>query len=74
MVCQNRDTMKFALMWANQDWVDVHPAKRGWNGCYRGHKGDPTNNSAKLPQLQMFGEHGPPARVTLTSSRCELRC
>lgn len=27
--------MKFALMWANQDWVDVHPAKRGWHGTYR---------------------------------------
>jgi hypothetical protein len=27
--------MKFALMWANQDWVDIHPAKRGWHGTYR---------------------------------------
>lgn len=31
----NKDKMQFSLMWANQDWVDVHPAKLGWNGCYR---------------------------------------
>ena len=31
----NRAKMEFALMWANQDWVDVHPAKRGWHGTYR---------------------------------------
>ena len=31
----NRQKMKFALMWANQDWVDIHPAKRGWHGTYR---------------------------------------
>eukprot|EP00041_Stephanoeca_diplocostata_P023715 m.588374 g.588374 ORF g.588374 m.588374 type:complete len:456 (-) comp22364_c0_seq1:806-2173(-) len=35
MIEQEESTMKFALMWANQDWVDVHPAKKGWNGCYR---------------------------------------
>ncbi len=23
--------MQFALMWANQDWVDIHPANRGWH-------------------------------------------
>ncbi len=23
----NNDRMKFALMWANHDWVDIHPAK-----------------------------------------------
>jgi len=23
----NRDRMKFALMWANHDWLDMHPAK-----------------------------------------------
>lgn len=28
--------MKFSLMWANQDWVDIHPAKRGWHGTGRG--------------------------------------
>ena len=51
----NRAKMKFALMWANQDWVDVHPAKRGWNGCYRGAKDDPISGpGAKHPQLQMF--------------------
>jgi len=27
--------MKFSLMWANQDWVDVHPAKRGWHSTGR---------------------------------------
>jgi hypothetical protein len=25
----NRDRVKFALMWANHDWVDIHPYKRG---------------------------------------------
>ncbi|MFN8444533.1 MAG: glycoside hydrolase family 99-like domain-containing protein [Caldilineaceae bacterium] len=24
----NRDRLKFALMWANHNWVDIHPAKR----------------------------------------------
>ena len=24
----NRDRVKFALMWANHDWVDIHPARR----------------------------------------------
>ena len=38
---KNRHKMQFALMWANQDWVDVHPAKRGWNGCYRQSKDTP---------------------------------
>src|SRR5690606_24554411 len=23
----NRDRLKFALMWANHNWVDIHPAK-----------------------------------------------
>jgi hypothetical protein len=31
----NNNKMKFALMWATQDWVDIHPAKRGWHGTYR---------------------------------------
>jgi len=25
----NRHRLRFALMWANHDWVDIHPAKRG---------------------------------------------
>ncbi|NLF86742.1 MAG: hypothetical protein GX571_11625 [Lentisphaerae bacterium] len=25
----NRGRVKFALMWANHDWVDIHPARRG---------------------------------------------
>jgi hypothetical protein len=25
----NRDRLKFALMWANHDWVDIHPQKLG---------------------------------------------
>lgn len=25
----NRDRLRFALMWANHDWIDIHPAKRG---------------------------------------------
>jgi hypothetical protein len=33
----NNEQMEFALMWANQDWVDVHPAKAGWHGTYRQH-------------------------------------
>ena len=31
----NQSDVKFSLMWANQDWVDVHPAKRGWSNTYR---------------------------------------
>lgn len=27
--------MKFAVMWANQDWVDIHPAKKGWHATGR---------------------------------------
>lgn len=25
----NNDRMKFALMWANHDWIDIHPYRRG---------------------------------------------
>ncbi|RYG65228.1 hypothetical protein EON80_17750, partial [bacterium] len=25
----NRDKLKFALMWANHDWLDIHPYRRG---------------------------------------------
>ena len=25
----NNDRLKFSLMWANHDWVDIHPLKRG---------------------------------------------
>jgi len=28
----NRDRLKFALMWANHDWIDIHPAKLGGGG------------------------------------------
>jgi hypothetical protein len=28
----NVDRLKFALMWANHDWVDIHPAKLGGGG------------------------------------------
>jgi hypothetical protein len=31
----NRSKLKFALMWANQDWVDIHPAKRNYASTYR---------------------------------------
>ena len=31
----NRNKLKFALMWANQDWVDIHPAKRSYSNTYR---------------------------------------
>ena len=42
-------------MWANQDWVDMHPAKLGWNGCYRMSKATPIfGPKAPRPQLQMF--------------------
>ena len=50
--------MQFALMWANQDWVDVHPAKRGWHST-----GRPSPEAAIIgrnctgpAQLQMFDE------------------
>ena len=43
----NRDKLKFALMWANQDWVDIHPAKKGWNACYRPAKSDPIYGPGK---------------------------
>ena len=35
MKAANREKMEFALMWANQDWVDIHPAKLGWHSTYR---------------------------------------
>jgi hypothetical protein len=52
---QNNEKMLFALMWANQDWVDLHPAKKGWHGCYRA-PGAPIwgPGATPLPQLQMF--------------------
>jgi hypothetical protein len=28
MGASNHDRLKFALMWANHDWLDIHPAKR----------------------------------------------
>ena len=28
----NRERLKFALMWANHNWVDIHPAKLGMTG------------------------------------------
>jgi hypothetical protein len=28
MQAPNADRMKFAIMWANHDWLDIHPAKR----------------------------------------------
>lgn len=37
---ENSEDLKFALMWANHDWVDIHPAQRSWkqgiNTLYRG--------------------------------------
>jgi hypothetical protein len=43
----NRNEMKFALMWANQDWVDIHPAKKGWHSTYRSKPNSPlTTNVA----------------------------
>ena len=32
----NRGRLKFCLMWATQDWVDVHPAKPRWSSSSRG--------------------------------------
>ncbi len=29
MKAPNNNRMKFALMWANHDWIDLHPYKRG---------------------------------------------
>lgn len=34
-ISESTNKMKFALMWANQDWVDIHPAKRGWSSTGR---------------------------------------
>ena len=28
LAARNSDRLKFALMWANHDWIDIHPAKR----------------------------------------------
>ncbi|MDR4947280.1 glycosyltransferase WbsX family protein [Neobacillus cucumis] len=35
---ENKDQLKFALMWANHDWVDIHPAPRNkpYNELYNG--------------------------------------
>lgn len=32
MRARNCDRMRFSLMWANHDWTDIHPAKRGVPG------------------------------------------
>jgi hypothetical protein len=29
MAADNNDRLRFGLMWANHDWVDIHPYKRG---------------------------------------------
>lgn len=31
MKAPNSNQVKFAIMWANHDWVDIHPMKRKWN-------------------------------------------
>eukprot|EP00730_Choanoeca_flexa_P013777 TRINITY_DN5699_c0_g1_i1.p1 TRINITY_DN5699_c0_g1~~TRINITY_DN5699_c0_g1_i1.p1 ORF type:complete len:418 (+),score=66.87 TRINITY_DN5699_c0_g1_i1:103-1356(+) len=43
------NSMEFALMFANQDWVDLHPAKPGWHGSYRS---SPTDT--RMRQLLMY--------------------
>ena len=51
----NRDKMKFALMWANQDWVDVHPAKLSWHQTYRTSPDEPLSGAGvQVAELQMF--------------------
>jgi hypothetical protein len=53
----NNEKMQFALMWANQDWVDVHPAKREPNSCLNDAPCPPcTSHSA--PIRQPFGSGG----------------
>ena len=36
LMAPNKSKIKFALMWANQDWVDIHPAKQSYSSTYRG--------------------------------------
>ena len=51
----NRQKMQFALMWANQDWVDIHPAKRGWHNTGRAGPDVPANGPGVHPgMLLMF--------------------
>lgn len=51
----NRNKMEFALMWANQDWVDVHPAKRQWHNTYRRSPREPQfGPKAAVQELMMF--------------------
>ena len=51
----NRHKMQFALMWANQDWVDIHPAKLGWHNTARsGPEVPPTGPDVHPGMLLMF--------------------
>ena len=47
---KNNNNFKFALMWANHDWVDIHPAQRSWtqgiNTLYRGSISEKAFNDA----------------------------
>ena len=44
---KNSEDLHFALMWANHDWVDIHPAQRsfvnGINTLYKGGISEPIN-------------------------------
>jgi hypothetical protein len=40
----NHDRLRFALMWANHDWLDIHPAKLGGNHA-RLHRGAVTRDT-----------------------------
>ena len=53
-------------MWANQDWVDVHPAKKGWHSTYRVHPTDPTCGPVRVPSQPNQPSGSPPNRSMLT--------
>jgi hypothetical protein len=50
----NNKKMEFALMWANQDWVDVHPAKLGWHATGRHGPDVPTVGPTVDPQMLLM--------------------
>eukprot|EP01045_Picozoa_sp_COSAG04_P030263 COSAG04_NODE_5203_length_1704_cov_1.554517_1_plen_84_part_10 len=51
------DRLSLSVCWragANQDWVDVHPAKLGWHSTGHGYGAPIWGPNATIAQLQMF--------------------
>ena len=57
--------VQFVLMWANQDWVDVHPAKRGWSNTYRAKPPVPNDVDPNEPPRCAYANEMPSANNLL---------